>query len=708
MRLLDMMKQGQPAESGQEKLFELLFDLWENQSTNIADKYKKTLGYWNGDYKSDIDKLNDQTVTACNVCKRIVEAKASSALDAQFTMNVVPVLNSFASFDQLRDMRDYADILNSEVHNVLKENDFDGMKERTMRRGEICGLAGSQTTWETQGRVEGYIKVTDIDVSAFRWDKSAKRIEDCTFMAYAIELNPSIVKSRYARNPDGSWNEDIVKKIDQLKEGRGGDKSGQRKGVVNVSSADTASQSFVYDSSGITSGDIVKLVVMFLLDDSVYAPKEGDDPESVAVKQQGQVMYPNGRMIIFSPDKGKKVIFDDRPAPAGFKNLGNIDIFKPMDMGEIAGKGEIEDLIPIQDRINGAYTKLRLLIGSHISTFLFPNELKGIVKEGSFIANAITFIQSLATLGPDRTPAYITNGNIEQAIRLLEYISRLEQEAYRTARINETTLSGEQATGTTSAAQVEALQQSPMSSIRSIQRNFKTYCVSIGEKIVTLIQENYSVQRMVELATGIDGAEYARFGTAENQRVVELMDRAGNAVRTIKVNSDWQFRVDVVAGTEIPRSRTESAALTAELAKNGAFGDIRDPDALELLLTTIDYPNCRAVVQMARAKQKEAANRPFDVKTLIMNPEQTKAAAAFLEALQRAGRPEAVQKCLEMLGLPGTPGDLTNTPVQDITSRSDVKDIAAITPGKVATAVPTDDQQGREIAAAILDKSHTR
>lgn len=702
MSLMDSVKSMLQPGDQQKKLYDLVYDLWENKSCNMTEKCKVNFGYWEGDYKSENDKLNDQKKTACNIVKRIVEVKGSSALDAQFTMNVVPVMNAFADWNQLQEMHDYADILNDEVHNVLKENDFDGIKEKSMRRGLIAGYGPSQTTWETQGRVEGYIKLSDIEPSNLRWDANAKKMDDCTFLAYTIELNPIIVKNRYAKNPDGSWNDDLIKKIDQIAESKSDMMKGERKGVVNVSTAQTASQAFAYDSSGIKSGKTVKMVAMFILDDSVYAPQDGDDADTEAMKQAGQMRYPNGRIIIFSTDTSKKIIFNDRPAPAGFKSLGNIDIFKPVDTGEMTGKDEVEDLIPIQDRINGAYTKIRWLIGSHISTFLFPNELKGIVKEGAFISNAITFLTSLNLLGPDKTPPHITNDNITEAIKLLEYIERLEREAYRTARINETTVSGEQQTGTTSADQVEALQASPMASIRAIQRNFKNYCVSVGEKIVTLVQENYSVQRMVKLSTGKDNAEYARFNTVNGQRTVELMDKAGKAIREIKVSSDWKFRVDVVAGTEIPRSRTETSNLTAQLAKNGAFGDIHDPDSLELLLRSLDYPNYRAIVQMAKKKQKEAAKRPFDVKALIMNPEQTKAAAAFLEALQKAGRPEAIEQCLKMLGLPGAPGTLATTPVQDVSSKADVKDIVAMTPGMVAPTSPI-DQQGREIAAAIID-----
>jgi hypothetical protein len=88
-----------------------------------------------------------------------------------------------------------------------------------------------------------------------------------------------------------------------------------------------------------------------------------------------------------------------------------------------------------------------------------------------------------------------------------------------------------------------------------------------------------------------------------------------------------------------------------------------------------------------------------------MNPEVCKGASDLFDAL--AGYPEAQQKMLEMIGLPSKPGTLATTPVHLISSKADIKDIAATTPGKVAPENPT-DQQGREIAGAIIDAEKNR
>lgn len=684
-----------------DKLWELLNDLWDNQSDNISVKYKKNFGYWNGDYNPENEKLKDQKKTTCNIVKRIVETKCASTLDAEFTLNVVPELNSFASIQTISDMCDYADVLNSEVHNVLQANDFNSIKEILMRRGDIGGLGLIQTTFDIEEQAEGKIKLVSIEPDNFRWDKNAKRIKESTFNAYLIELNPVIVKNRYAKNPDGSYNEDLCKKIDELTETKSGSQKGEKKGVINYTTSNTAGQAYVFDTTqGIKAGKIVKLVVMFLLDDSIYTPVEGDDTETESVKKQGQQMYPNGRMIVFSPDANKKIVFDDKPLTKGFKNLGNIDEFRPLDTGEMVGKGDVDDIIPIQDRMNGAWAKLRVLVGEHISTFLFPDELKGIVKENSLVANPVTFVTSLNLLGQDKMPPYITNNNIEQALRLIELIQQLEQEAYKTAHINEVMVSGNQPKGTTSGEQLQQLNESPMSSIRAIQRNFKNCVVSVGEKIVTNIQENYTVQRLIKLSTGIDGAEYAKFNKTGDERTVELLDRAGRICKMIKVSPDWKFKVDVTSGTEIPRSRRESADLTDKVAQ--VMMQIQDPDFLEMYLKQIDYPNYRAVIQLVKSKQKEASQRPFTFKDLLMNPVAGKNASDILTALSKSGMSTDIGMLLKQIGLTGKVDTLETAPVQTIASKADIKDIVTTTEGKVSHRQPQ-DIQGREIAGAIID-----
>jgi hypothetical protein len=120
---------------------------------------------------------------------------------------------------------------------------------------------------------------------------------------------------------------------------------------------------------------------------------------------------------------------------------------------------------------------------------------------------------------------------------------------------------------------------------------------------VALIQKYYTVDRIIKLTSGKNEGDpvFAKMSQGE----VTLMDRAGKAIKTIKTNEDTRFEIEMADGTELPRSRTEMAQLTTELAKNGVFGSIEDIDVKELILKALDYQNWRAIIQVMREKQKQ-------------------------------------------------------------------------------------------------------
>jgi hypothetical protein len=117
---------------------------------------------------------------------------------------------------------------------------------------------------------------------------------------------------------------------------------------------------------------------------------------------------------------------------------------------------------------------------------------------------------------------------------------------------------------------------------------------------------------MISLTTGIDvkgesetqTAKYAQMGSNEQGKTLSLLDEAGNVIKEIQMG-DMQFEVEITAGTEIPRSRSEKAQLYTELAKQGLLGDVvNDLDAREELFEGLDVPNRRGLIQAARKKQE--------------------------------------------------------------------------------------------------------
>jgi len=449
---------------------------------------------------------------------------------------------------------------------------------------------------------------------------------------------------------------------------------------------------------------------MFLLDDTVYAPSKKDDSELAQEKTTYQQMYPNGRMLIFSANKEKKVILEDKSAPEGFKNLGNIDLFNPIDFKDLTGFTDLLNVIPIQDRINGAVLKIRHLIASHIKCLGLDKDQDMHLGENDFVNHAVRHLEGIGR-SDAKLPQSISNDTLPDVAGMWEHIRNLIQEAYKVARINETMISGVQQRGTESADQLEMLQESPMSAIRAIQRNFKNFTIKIGEKIICLIQENYTVQRLVKLSTGIGvdiqgksvTSKTARFTQSQDENYIQLLDDLGKAIQTIKIEKDWKFRVECIAGTELPRSRRESALFMDKLVANNMLGNMQDPDNLELYFKNQDVPEYREIINLIKRKQKEQASAPKmmpKIEDILMDKDRSSSFAGILKACEGYGL--AQQTLLKAVGLIETPNTIETAPVDQITSRSEVKQVASIAPNKISADPKVAEMQN--VAATELEK----
>ena len=685
------------------ELWDLLNKIWDNGDNRSSD-VKNYYDYWKGVIKrpSGMSEtlFNDSNITSCNVCSEIVETKLAAMLDAQFTTSVVPEIQSFADLQTLKNQQAYADILHSEMQNILDRNNICDIKEKVGRWGLIAGFGALQTLWEQSNNPVGDIKLTVVEPSAMKWDKFASNIDQTTFMAYQLELNPSFVKEQYCKKADGSYDEELCKKIDEIAETKAMPIiKGSPKSVVALQTAQSSDLAYVYDNptQGINSGKMVKLIVMFIMDDSLYLDEDSDT-------QEISKMYPNGRMVVFSPDKEKKIILEDKPAPEGFKNLGNIDLFNPIDFDGIVGRSEIEPLTPIQERINGSLFKVRLLIQNHIST-LFAE--KGEIEDSSFVMQPIIYGE-----GTEKPPVLVSNEAINYAMQLMQYIDVLKQQARDTARLNETMINGTRQKGTTSAEQVEALQESPMASIRMIQRNFKDFMIHVGEKIIMLIQQYYSMKRLIKLSTGISDAQYARFFEDETgSRNIELLKidptnptaLAYEVVKSFKIDPEWKFKVQVTAGTEIPRSRHENAMLMDKLYNSGFLGDPTNIELKEQYLKSIDMPNYRMFIDMMKKQeeeQKKAGPTQTTINQILADPDLANGFNKLMDALKVNST--AKGEVIAMVGLSPQVDKLEDAPIQDVTSQGDVKDVVAVAPNMVSRD-PKIDLNSRVVSAEIIE-----
>ena len=685
-------------------LWKLVKNLWDN-GKSFEDKYKKFYDYYDG--KLTKNYFGNEEKTSENIIEEIIETKVNATLDAPFTIQVVPSISPLKDISEVNNHQTIADVLNEEMHHILRCNNFQELKEKVIRYGEIMGFSAIQTLIEEEdGRAE--IKLEYISPEDIRFDKGAKSVKDLSFVAYKKCVPPQIVKEMYCKNEDGSFDLEKCAMIDRLVSSNAQTSSKQSESIVGVKGEKTSS--LVYNNSvgGIQAGKTIELVVMFLIDTSVYAPEKQDNAEIQAIKQEGIYKYPNGRLIVFSPKDNLGMILEDKKAPKGFRNLANIDIFNPLTLNNIEGKSEVEDLIPIQNRINGTLSKMAFLISQNINAILVP---EGTIEVGddAFISQSIIKSNKFQLDG-STTPQVLKNEMIIEATKLESILQRYEKLAYTKAHLNETMINGQRQIGTTSGEQVEQLNESPMSSIRLIQKNLKNFIVEIGNKIVSLIQEYYTENRIIEISTGltIDNLQikYAEFGTnVNNQQVIKLYTDAQNVAREIVINPDWKYTIEVVAGTEIPRSRKELAFTMERIFTSGMLNTNQDIDILEQYLKALDIPNYRAICTMLRGKQQAQIENqaPIDFRSVFTNPDLSKSFGEIIKSLE--GFSKAKGQILASLGLDASPDTFATAPVQDMTSKTSASDIATIIPEKVSEN-PVVALEGQE--NAVIDKVEER
>ena len=155
-------------------LWKLVNNLWKN-GTSWTEKYKKFYDYYDGKISDKYFDKEDKTSN--NIIEEIVETKVTATLDAPFTIQVVPSISPLKELTEIKNHQTVADIFNEELHHILKDNDFDELKEQVVRFGEIMGFSAIQTYICDEDDKEK-IKLEYINPENLRWDRSATKMKD--------------------------------------------------------------------------------------------------------------------------------------------------------------------------------------------------------------------------------------------------------------------------------------------------------------------------------------------------------------------------------------------------------------------------------------------------------------------------------------------------------------------------------------------------
>ena len=621
-------------------------------------KFAKFERYYKGNvaptigYGRDGMPVKGSDASYYNIIKPIIETKATTALDAMITTNVKPANLSHQTFDNLKQLESIADILNDCWENVKKNTGMDNISQKVIRDGLINGIGIAKVFWnQSVDNGLGDVRIERVNPVDFYPEPNATTIENCNYIFVKRYISRFDLINEYKNRPD------VLKKIDKLttESTRITDAAEKRTDlVVSMENSEGGTknnaQGYMNEGSLVPSNTTENIVLWecYLKDDTVLVPLDKDSGQEKQMKTEERFKYPNGRLIIYS----EKEILDDKPIdyPFGFP----FETFSPTQSDSLVGFGDVEDLCSTQDKIIDAYYKLQQLLMKYKS-FL-------VVQEESIPRNTLekNFDIVYSVPGSAGTPPILVTNKLTQDIQIVrQHIQDLKQDAYKIARINEIMLSGERPVGVNSGQMVRDLIESPMSSIREIQRNFKMFLSGISNKAVTLIQLYYNQPRIIRMASGSQFASMQPDEMGQMQINIYDRDMMTNellAIDTIKSDLTLgEYEVEITAGSSLPQSQSALAATTLQLANQGIFGDINDPDVKELILRTLDYPNYRAIINKQKEQRDEAMQVPVpepDFNNYIKNVNMSlKDIVELIGVLPPEQQYSAIQTITESLGL---------------------------------------------------------
>ena len=635
--------------------------LSKSKNKDALEKLNTHLTYFKGGTPLKIKKdAKTNPVNFYNVIKPIIETVATTSLDAMVTTTVKPSVLNTQTITNLRKLQLVADVLDGSWEHIKRTTKLDDENQRIVRDGLIYGSGVAKVYWDqsvTNGL--GDVRIERIDPRNFFPDPNATTLENANYIFVKKTISRFDLINKYKNKPE------ILKKIKKLSTGDSQTEKGTPTNIKASMNTGDKTEPVYLEKGGLLQSDTQNIVIYecYLKDDTVLVPLDDDNESIKDIKTAERFKYPNGRVIIYS---GKEIL-EDRPIdyPFGFP----FALFSPTPSDKLFGHSLVSDLQHIQDEINVNYYKLRLLINKYKS-FLF-------IQQDSVDHNDLKKNFDIVTARPGSSaapPVLVTNKLVQDIQIVQQNIEQLKRDALKLARINEIMLSGERPTGVNSGKMVNELVESPMTSIREIQRNFKNYLIDLSNKAIKLIQLYYNQPRIIRLSSGQD---FVQIGVDENQspeiqmlrEVRDGDDSVIQAVQVIKGDlSLGEYEIEVSAGSSLPRSQSALANTTIQLAQQGVFGDVNNIKVKELILRNLDFPNYRAIIKEMEDEQERLEQMPPpepEVEDLIQKINFSgKDLIELISSLGVAQQQLVVDELLASLGL-AIPPDQIQSPLEE-------------------------------------------
>lgn len=612
-----------------------------------AKQYTRFHTYYEGHQSN---KVKTKSSKFYNIVKAIVDTKTTFVLDNHITTSVVPSIVRNADIDSIKSQRQIADILEDAKESVFEANNMNRLKEGVVKNGNITNVGIAKVNWDSEkSNGIGDVAITEVLAKNLFLDPTASDIQQGAYVFEETSYSPYALKRKYPHMSEeidklaGSSGKSIVDKMANTVK--------DITGVITAQSGTNTKQMFTYDTTGIK--DIPNEITVYhayLRDDTTYEDLEEEGGNEEIVAKVGELKFPNGRYVVYS---GKDTIFEDREMDSPFFPFS---IYYETNGNNVYSPGGLVDGITfIQDRINKAGERLQYLMGKFVSIIVLDGAC-GVNEQE--ILNQDTLVLNPNSLTEGKMPQILTSNTISEIRAVQDYIKELKNDAKEVSRINDMMMSGERKKGVTSGEMVDALNESPMTSIRQSQRNFMDFYIEMTNQVIFFIQKYYDQQRMIRTTTGERIVKIPLKEEGE-QRPIEIFEEKEkeNGQKTLELLeeiessiSDGEFHTDIIAGSELPRSKTQTAQITMDLASQGFFGDPNSIKSKERVLTALDFPNRRAIIDDMKADEAEALQADTSQNPL----EFMKGMNVNFKDLENF--PGAQAKLLEFMGLINVPG----------------------------------------------------
>tara|TARA_R110000751_G_scaffold303760_1_gene418689 strand:+ start:3224 stop:5206 length:1983 start_codon:yes stop_codon:yes gene_type:complete len=571
----------------------------------IYDRFRKNEKYYEGKVRPQtgfnfdgVEKFGNES-HYYNCIRPIIETKATIALDAAITTSIKPTSLSHANFQFLEQLESVSDILNDVWDNVKQENNLNDLQQKIMRDGLVYGIGITKTSWDPESdNGLGNVSLTRIDPNNFFADPSATTIENSNYIFTREVVSQFDLIKKYKDNPK------VIKFIDELSSNPKNQLEQGTDTETNILQSykndEKTGQAYLSEGSITPPSPSTNITIWecYIKDTTIFEPIESDQSDTSEVKATNKFRYPNGRSICYANDR----ILSDTVIdfPFGFP----FSIYTPNNSNRLVGNNDVTPLISTQDRLTTAYFKLNELISKYKSFLLAsPDSINPADLAKNF--DIVTMKR-----GASQPPILINNKLTADISLMRQHIDDLKKDALSIARINEVLLSGERPVGTNSGAMLAQLIESPMASIRELQKNFKEFLVNMSNKAITLIQLYYTQPRILRLS----GQRFAVMH--EDSQNIEVVDQSkpneSVLIPQMLLNdlSLTQYECEVMAGSSLPQSPQAIANITMELSKQGVFGDPNSISVKTIILKSLDYPNWRSIIDRIKKEQENIMTEP--------------------------------------------------------------------------------------------------